>query len=203
MILTTKYEHALDSLQQRVHNWLRNEQNVDVFVLSGETVDIYGKDDDERNLERSLEECFQSNRLGSLNMYAFTAVRLFYCVLPKMDKTSSSSKSTQSLSAGAIRSNHMMMPKLVRQNSNSFNKQQRWTRKMAEECSKQMPTRLQHQDSRIDQSSVVANTHKPIMTRRPTTQFETSEPVDSDQFPEQFDDDPVRLRSSSTSCTCM
>ncbi|KAJ6224771.1 hypothetical protein RDWZM_003316 [Blomia tropicalis] len=193
VILTTKYEHALDSLQQRVHNWLRNEQNVDVFVLSGETVDIYGKDDDERNLERSLEECFQSNRLGSLNMYAFTAVRLFYCVLPKMDKTSSSSKSTQSLSAGAIRSNHMMMPKLVRQNSNSFNKQQRWTRKMAEECSKQMPTRLQHQDSRIDQSSVVANTHKPIMTRRPTTQFETSEPVDSDQFPEQFDDDPIEM----------
>lgn len=82
VIMATKLYHPLDSLQQRIFTWLKGDTRQEIVVISAETVDIYSKDDDEKNLERALEDCFQSNRLGSLNTYAFTALRLFYCILP-------------------------------------------------------------------------------------------------------------------------
>lgn len=83
IIMATKLYHPLDSLQQRIFTWLKGDTRQEIVVISAETVDIYSKDDDEKNLERALEDCFQSNRLGSLNTYSFTALRLFYCILPE------------------------------------------------------------------------------------------------------------------------
>ena len=180
VVLTTKFEHPLDSLQARIHSWLRaqqqqqqqNQQQMantggggdqqnsapqsspgDVFVLSAETVDIYGKDDDERNLERALEDCFQPGRLGSLNMYAFTAIRLFYAVVPSREaveraaaekewaeknEKSALGKSTLSLSAGLSHNvnnnNNNNTPKLSRDqqqqqsSSATLTKRQRWSK---------------------------------------------------------------------------
>lgn len=82
VIIATKLEHPLDNLQQRIYNWIRISAKQDIFVINAETVNIHGKDDDEKNLERAMEDCFQSYRLGSLNTFAFTAIRLFYCILP-------------------------------------------------------------------------------------------------------------------------
>lgn len=139
VVLTTKFEHPLDSLQQRIQGWLRannnsdTNANSDVVVLSAETVDVFGKDDDERNLERALEDCFQPGRMGSLNMYAFTAIRLFYAIVPnkeaekerdkqererEKEKDKEKDKEIQgSLSAGASRH-----PPNNNNNNNSTNK---------------------------------------------------------------------------------
>lgn len=95
VILTTKFEHPLDSIQQRIQAWLRTDSAVDVCVLSAETVDIYAKDNDEKQLEKASEECFQCNRLGSLNAYTFSAIRIFYCIWPETE----ASDRTRSLSS--------------------------------------------------------------------------------------------------------
>lgn len=99
VILTTKYEHPLDSLQQRIHNWLRGDACKDIFVLSAETIDIYAKDIDDRLLEKVSEECFQCYRLGSMNTYTFGAIRIFYCVLPDLEQTFGGSDRATSLTS--------------------------------------------------------------------------------------------------------
>lgn len=201
VILATKLEHPLDSLQQRIHSWLRNELNTDVCVLSAETVDIYGKDDDERNLERALEDCFQSNRLGSLNMYSFSALRLFYYIMPKETEKSALSKSTLSLSASTSRPSQTT-PKLIRQESASVSKRQRWAKNITQECGAggSKTPKLRHQNSTSIVESSVTYQHKSILTRRPTTQFELP-PMQPD-LDTKFEGS-MRPRSSSTSCNCM
>ena len=195
VVLTTKLDHPLDSLQQRIHTWLRNDLNSEVCVLSAETVDIYGKDDDERNLERALEVCFQPGRLGSLNMYAFTAIRLFYCISPKEEKLSLG-KSTLSLSAGTSRQNQT--PKLTRQESGNMTKKQRWAKNITQESGTAVQTpKLHHMDT-IE--SLEVYTDKCLLSRRPTSQFEG--PIQP-QLSKHFDDQRMRPRSNSTSCNCM
>ena len=205
MILITKYEHALDNLQQRIHSWLRTDVNMDIYVLSAETVDIYGKDDDERNLERALEDCFQSNRLGSLNMYSFSALRLFYYIVPKEEKSSV----TKCLSAGTNRVT-MTMPKLICQESASSVKRQRWTKNNTSQQeggggadNNRTPKQFRYQQPNTNQTDQSSNNqifyqHKTtaLSSRRPTTQ------LDSTMVLTKFDD-RIRSRSSSTSCNCM
>lgn len=82
VFVATKLDHPLDSIQQRIHNWLHLDIKQNICILSAETVNIYATDDDERVLEKKTGECFQGNRLGSLNTYKFKAVRVYYCILP-------------------------------------------------------------------------------------------------------------------------
>jgi len=49
-------------------------------LLSAETVEVFAKDGDERNLEKALEQTFQCNRLGSMNTFAFNAIRVYFDV---------------------------------------------------------------------------------------------------------------------------
>lgn len=84
VFVATKFDHPLDSMQQRIYSWLNSEPNQNVCILSAETINIYAKDDDERWLEKKSNECFQENRLGSLNTFTFRAVRLYYCSFNEM-----------------------------------------------------------------------------------------------------------------------
>lgn len=208
VILTTKFEHPLDSLQHRILSWLRNDINADVTVLSAETVGIYGKDDDERNLERALEDCFQAGRLGSLNMYAFTAIRLFYCIVPKEEKTPDLGKSRLSLSAGTSRPSGNT-PKLARQESMTISKRQRWPKKAAQEEGANSggagakAAKLRHQLSTGGDLTVAYPNKTALLTRRPT-QFDAAVAVAAvADFESKFGDQTMRPRSSSTSCNCM
>lgn len=214
VILTTKVEHPLDSPQQRIHNWLRSDTCQDVCVLSAETVDIYAKDDDEKNLEKAVEECFQCNRLGSLNAYAFTAIRLFYCVMPEGDRqnsdrprslttmdsnlrrfcddkgTTKPRPSSSSAPSRADRRSRINNEKSTSSNRSSGSGSQR--RKVA---------RLRHQVSNIE--TTTSSRHYPLLhsqsTRRPTEHFiEKPETLD---FIKDFEE--LRTRSRSSSCSCM
>ncbi|KAH9421132.1 hypothetical protein DERP_010071 [Dermatophagoides pteronyssinus] len=85
VFVATKLDHPLDSMQQRIYNWLRLDNNHNVCILGAETINVYGKDDDEKVLEKKTYESFYGNRLGSLNTYTFKAIRLYYCQIPTGD----------------------------------------------------------------------------------------------------------------------
>ncbi|KAH7638481.1 hypothetical protein HUG17_2514 [Dermatophagoides farinae] len=85
VFVATKLDHPLDSMQQRIYNWLHhqdNNQQQNVCILGAETINVYGKDDDEKVLEKKTSDCFYGNRLGSLNTFTFKAIRLYYCQIP-------------------------------------------------------------------------------------------------------------------------
>ncbi|OTF74269.1 hypothetical protein BLA29_007087 [Euroglyphus maynei] len=84
VFVATKIDHPLDSMQQRIYNWLHldNNNQKNVCIIGAETINVYGKHDDEKVLEKKTSESFYGNRLGSLNTYTFKAIRLYYCQLP-------------------------------------------------------------------------------------------------------------------------
>ncbi len=83
IFLITKND-VLDDVHHRINNWIKEASQVEERfksrLLSAETVEVFAKDGDERNLEKALEQTFQCNRLGSMNTYAFNAIRVYFDV---------------------------------------------------------------------------------------------------------------------------
>ncbi|CAG2110036.1 unnamed protein product [Medioppia subpectinata] len=83
IFLVTKQD-VLDDVHHRINNWIKDASQVEERfksrLLSAETVEVFAKDGDERNLEKALEQTFQCNRLGSMNTYAFNAIRVYFDV---------------------------------------------------------------------------------------------------------------------------
>lgn len=84
IFLILKNDDIHDDVHYRLNNWIKEVTSGDEKhksrILSAETVEVYAKDADEKNLEKALEETFQCNRLGSLNTLAFMAIRVYFDV---------------------------------------------------------------------------------------------------------------------------
>ena len=83
IFLVTKND-VLDDVHHRINSWIKEASQVEEKfksrILSAETVEVFAKDGDERNLEKALEQTFQCNRLGSMNTFAFNAIRVYFDV---------------------------------------------------------------------------------------------------------------------------
>ncbi|CAG2161784.1 unnamed protein product [Oppiella nova] len=81
VFLVTKND-VLDDIHHRINNWIKEASQVEERfksrLLSAETVEVFAKD--EHNLEKALEQTFQCNRLGSMNTFAFSAIRVYFDV---------------------------------------------------------------------------------------------------------------------------
>ncbi|XP_054161102.1 uncharacterized protein LOC128959187 [Oppia nitens] len=77
-------QDILDDVHHKINNWVKDSSQMDERfksrIMSAETVQVFAKDGDDRNLCRALEQTFQCNRLGLMNTFAFNAIRVYFDV---------------------------------------------------------------------------------------------------------------------------